>query len=242
MPKGRRFIPDGCDALEARVAAAHGLAAHVAHAAAVSHRAAPHKAAIHPIRAPRAVAPGPAAPKVEINEQYAAFSVAFTQAVGTFFASIPPGTAASSGTLDGYIITSTDLLSQQLVSYFNGLPYKLPANTPGTTSIYGSRAAIQTFVQQQITGTSTNPDQFTGAPNNLQTNLLNVPLPAAINPSGADLYIESADQVIEASRLQTLDGVQALFKNGAPVNYNTSPTSTSPGSLTGSSPSGTGTG
>jgi hypothetical protein len=248
MPRDRRFIPDVGHALEARVVAAHGLATHVAHAvraphvAAAVHRVAPHKAAVHPARVPHAVAARTATPKVVINEQFAAFEVAFTKALSTFFASIPAGSAASSGTFDGYIITSTDLLSQQLVSYFNSLPNKLPANTPGTTSIYGSRAAIQTFIQQQITGTSTNPNQFTGAPNNLQTNLLNVPLPSTVNQSAADLYIESADQVIEATRLQILDGVQALFKNGAPVNFNTSSTSSSGSSSSGSSSPTSGTG
>jgi hypothetical protein len=219
MPVNRKFIPSSWDNLESRLVATHGVVAPAAHL---------HAVVKHPVaHAPKVVVPKAKpitlSPSTEINQEFASFTADFNAVVNQIFQS---PTAASG--LSGYIEARVSLMAQRLINYFNNLPIKLPTNQPGTLSPYGPRAAIQTFIEQElVTGIPAQNNQPLSGMTPLVTNLINVPFPTPpLTPQSEGLYLISANAVIETARLETLAGVQGLFNHGSPQIFPTTTTGT----------------
>jgi hypothetical protein len=99
-----------------------------------------------------------------------------------------------------YITNRANLMAINLVSYFNGLPQKLPYfNAPPRTP--NQRGAIQNYVYSSIMGSGST---------NLVGSLGAIPLPAT---AGSDLQIYDASVAIavEQSRIQVQNGVTLVF-------------------------------
>jgi hypothetical protein len=116
-------------------------------------------------------------------------------------ASVPATAQTSAAAIfPTYITNRANLMAINLVSYFNGLPQKLPYfNAPPRTP--NQRGAIQNYVYSSIMG---------GGSTNLVGSLGAIPLPAT---AGADLQIYDASvaSAVEQSRLQLQNGVTQVF-------------------------------
>jgi hypothetical protein len=119
----------------------------------------------------------------------------------TLVANVPTTAQSSAAAIfPSFIINRTAQMAITLVEYFNSLPLKLPKfNAPPHTP--NQRGAIQTYVYQQVAGSS---------PTGLQQSLLSITLPTT---AGSDLtiYDAAAAAAIEQSRQLTLNGVNQVF-------------------------------
>ena len=155
-----------------------------------------------------------------------------------------PITAASSAAaiFPSFITTRSQQMAINLVVYFNNFPIKLPAfNAPPHTPI--QRGAIQSFVYQQVAGSS---------PTSLVRSLLAIPLPTTTSLD-ATIYNSAVLAAVQQSQQRVLSGVNQIFagklKIAAPQpanrlgilsNTSTTTTSTNGSALAGSTTPGTG--
>src|SRR4051794_17605501 len=113
-----------------------------------------------------------------------------------------PATSQSSAAaiFPTYIANRTAQMGISLVTYFNGIPLKLPYfNAPPHTP--NQRGAIQSYVYQQVAGSSAT---------SLAGSLSAITLPTT---AGSDLKIYDAAvaAAVEQSRLMTLNGVRQIY-------------------------------
>jgi hypothetical protein len=146
----------------------------------------------------------------------------------TLSATVPTSASSAAATIfPGYIISSTNQLAVNLVSYFNNLPFKLPRMFafPHQSQRTG---ALQQYVYQIVAGTG---------PDSLRTILLAVALPAT--PGGdLQIYQSTIETAVNASRTEMLSGVQQIFAGKmqvVPTSLVSSSTSSSGTSSTSSS-------
>jgi hypothetical protein len=99
-----------------------------------------------------------------------------------------------------FVADRTSKLSQDLVTYFNRLPIRLP-RIPGAYHTPRPETAIQFLVANQIAGQG---------PQQLLQQLTTQPLPSGSNEA-VELYLATIDTIIESSRAQILEGVRLLF-------------------------------
>lgn len=99
-----------------------------------------------------------------------------------------------------YVADRTQRLSQDLVTYFNRLPIRLP-RIPGAYHTPRPETAIQFLVANQIAGQG---------PQQLLEQLTTQPLPVG-SEAAVELYLATIDTIIGNSREQILEGVRLLF-------------------------------
>ncbi len=99
-----------------------------------------------------------------------------------------------------YVADRTLRLSQDLVTYFNRLPIRLP-RIPGAYHTPRPETAIQFLLANQIAGQG---------PQLLLQQLTSQPLPSG-SDAAVELYLATIDIMIESSREQILEGVRLLF-------------------------------
>lgn len=123
-----------------------------------------------------------------------------TQLVATVPAS---GSAASAaGLFTSYVFQRAEQLAQDLVTFLNRLPVKLP-RVPGQPRKPGPRNAVQLYTTSTILGSD---------PNSLISTLQAIPLPVDLGPSRV-LYEATTGTAIDQSRSSLLEGMRLLFAN-----------------------------
>lgn len=99
-----------------------------------------------------------------------------------------------------FVADRTSRLSQDLVTYFNRLPIRLP-RMPGAYHTPRPETAIQFLLANQIAGQG---------PQLLLQQLTSQPLPSG-SDAAVELYLATIDTIVESSREQILEGVRLLF-------------------------------
>lgn len=118
-------------------------------------------------------------------------------------ASVPStGAATAAGLFSTFVLYRAQAMAQQIVSYLNRLPIKLP-RVPGLPRQPGPRNALQLYTTSALLGS---------APNSLVSSLLSVPLPADTG-SSLILYDAATQSILDQSRLALLEGMRLLFAN-----------------------------
>lgn len=115
-------------------------------------------------------------------------------------ASVPAPMDSTPTILPSFVQQRVAQMTQQIVTYFNRLPIKLPKSpTPPRTST--QRNSVQFFVNQTLQG---------GGPESLSTALLTLALPTTTG-SSLQLYDQAFRATIDVNRETMIEGIRILF-------------------------------
>jgi hypothetical protein len=112
-----------------------------------------------------------------------------------------------------YVLQRAQQMSQDIVTYVNRTPVKLP-RIPGEPRQPGPRIAVQLYATSAIEGTGSD---------SLLSGLFSIPLPTGTGASQI-LFDAATGTAIETSRTALLEGIRLLFANRGLYNPTSNPT------------------